>query len=148
MPSYSSTITSYTEGRLALQAGLNLSSDTLKALLLTSSYTPNLSTDTLSGITANECSGAGYARVTLAGNALSNNAGDIEFTITDFTFTANGADITTIRYCVIYDDTPAGDPLLYLIDLTSGSPTNFTLTDGNDLNVNLPAVVTTLEFSA
>lgn len=41
---------------------MNLSSDTLKIMLLTSSYTPALDTDDVKAdIVANECSGAGYS---------------------------------------------------------------------------------------
>lgn len=43
------------------QAAINLTSDALKYMLLTSSYSPNLDTDTnYAGISANEVSGTGY----------------------------------------------------------------------------------------
>lgn len=142
------TLSTYTEGRLVLPKEVNLATDTLKALLLTNSYTPALSTDTLAGITANECSGAGYSRVTISGKSVTESSGDILFTFDDIVFTANGAGINNIRYCAVYDDTLAGDNLLYLIDLTGGSPVNFSITDGNNITVDLPAALITMEFSA
>lgn len=53
----------YSNALLKMQGGgpINLTSDSLKYMLLTSSYTPNLDTDTTyAGISANEVSGSGY----------------------------------------------------------------------------------------
>lgn len=53
----------------------------------------------------------------------------------DFGWTASGGNIGPFRYIVIYDDTPAGDPLVGLYDYG----TNLTVTDGNGFIVDIGA---------
>lgn len=96
---------------------IDLDSDTFKVALATSSYTPDQDThDEFADIT-NEVSGTGY---TAGGETLTTPA----FTYTGATnvFKWDADDVSwaastiTARYAIIYDDTPAGDPLVGYVD--------------------------------
>lgn len=90
----------------------NVSSDTFKCILLSSSYTPDTETDDLlADITANEISGNGYARQTLAGVTWTRSGSTTTFTFNNIEYTASGGTITARRWA-IYDDTSTGDMLV------------------------------------
>lgn len=93
-------------------------SDSIKMALLTNAYTPDLNNDDIwADISANEASGSGYSAggVALSTNALSLSGKVLSFSAADVTFTA--VTLSSARYAAIYNDTPAGKPLLWLIDL-------------------------------
>ena len=102
----------------ALKELLNLSSDTLKCMLCTSSYTPDQDAHDFKDDVDNEVSGTGY---TAGGVALTSVALTISGKVTKLDAAdAEWADSTiTARYAVLYDDTPAGDaakPLMLYVD--------------------------------
>lgn len=97
---------------------LDLDGHSFKAALCTSSYTPNVSTHAVLTDLTNELAGGDYARVTLAGVAVSRSGTTVKFTSDPVDF---GADVTlTAKYLVIYDDTHASDALLGYVDLNTG----------------------------
>jgi hypothetical protein len=98
-------------------------SDTIKASLHTTSYTPNIDTDEVFANASSELSTAnGYTAggATLASKTVSYNAtGNITtFGSAAITWTASGAGIT-FRYVVFWDDTVGSDPLIGYLDCTS-----------------------------
>lgn len=120
---------------------LEWTSDTIKIALVTSTYTPNQDTDNyanLAGFTANELSGGGYARQTLAGKTLTYDGptNTVRFKATDPAWSAFTG---TWRYAVIFKDTGAAatSPLIGYVDfgadqsISAGVFTlNFDTTDG------------------
>jgi len=114
---------------------MDLLSDTIKATLHTSSYTPNIDTDEVKADATNELStAAGYTAggVTLASKTIVYTAaGNIStFTAAAWSWTASSGDLT-FRYCVLWDDTIASDPLIGYIDCGAQ-----TITDGNTFTVS------------
>ena len=98
-------------------------SDTIKAKLHTSSYTPNIDTHEVFADATNELSTAnGYTAggATLASKTVSYNAtGNVTtFGCAAITWTISGSSIT-FRYVVFWDDTIASDPLIGYLDCTS-----------------------------
>ncbi|OIN80861.1 hypothetical protein [Mycobacterium malmoense] len=98
---------------------INLSSDTLKVMLVTSAYTPNQGSDQYASTPqAHEATGTGY---TSGGVALSS----VSLSDSGDTFSLSAANTswanisTTARYAVVYDSAPgsfATDPLICYID--------------------------------
>ncbi len=123
--------------RLIALAGVNLDTDTLKLMLLTSSYTPNTATHPyVSDVVAAEVSSSGTGYTT-GGNTLNNTTpsndpvnGLVRIDADSVVFSA----VTlTARYAVVYKSTGsnATAPLLALIDFgenKSYSNENFQLT--------------------
>jgi hypothetical protein len=109
-----------------LTAAINLSSDTIKVALLTSAYSPNLSTDefhsTISAYIVGTPQTLGSKTITLG-----------VFDAADITFAAVTAGSTVSRLA-IYKDTglSASSPLLALIDTITGFPL---ATNGGDIQV-------------
>lgn len=108
-------------------------SNTIKATLHTSTYSPNTATNEVKADATNELSTAnGY---TAGGQTLTCSIPDendpINFVVADFSWTASGGSIGPFRYCVIWNDTPTtpADPLIGYIDV--GSDT--TITTGNTI---------------
>lgn len=91
---------------------------TFKAILCTSSYTPDTDThDDLADIT-NELSGGDYARVTLSGITVTRSTTTITVDCDNISF---GNPVTlTAKYLIVYDDTHASDALIGYVDLDSG----------------------------
>ena len=94
---------------------LDLDSDTLKVMLVTSSYTPNFGTHDFKDDVSNEVSGTGYSAggATLGSVTLTQSGGTITFDAAD---TAWSSSTITARGAVIYDDTLTDDPLIAYID--------------------------------
>ena len=113
-------------------------SDTIKATLHTSTYTPNIDTDEVKADATNELTTAnGY---TAGGQALTtktvsyNATGNVTtFSADDFSWTASGGSLV-FRYVVFWDDTIASDPLIGYID--AGAQT---VADGNTFTVDITA---------
>lgn len=109
-----------------LTAAINLSTDTIKAALLSSAYTPNLSTDEFySTISANTLN----TPFTLTGKAITLGVFDAD----NVTYTAVTAGATA-KAVVIYKDTgvSATSPLLAYIDTITGFPL---ATNGGDIQI-------------
>lgn len=118
----------------AMLGKINWSSDTIKVLLCTSTYTPDQDNHIYKDVSiTNEVSGTGYTAggATLASKTNTYTAATnvIMFDAADVTW--SGSTITA-RYAVIYDDTPATNkPLLGYVDFGAdqvSSAGNFTIT--------------------
>lgn len=123
-----------------MQGSFVLDSDTIKVMILSSSYTPNIDTDTFkSDISANEVSGTGY---TAGGTALASKTITVDTTNDLAYFDAAdvslaGLTIVNGRYLVVYKDTgtPSTSPLLFYDDMGGNkSPTGDTFTIVWDAN--------------
>lgn len=129
---------------LLLNGGVNFSSDTIKLAILTSSYTPNVDSDTFwSDISTNEVGASGtYSTggVTLTVTVSQDNTDDEGvMDAVDVSFTS--ATITG-RYAAIYKSTGVAgtSPLLCLIDFgsnQSSSSGTFTITFSSEGILNL-----------
>lgn len=109
-----------------LSASINLPSDTIKASLLSSSYTANLSTDEFwSGISANLLN----TSQTLGSKSVTAGV----FDAADVTFTAVTSG-STVKAVVIWKDTGTAStsPLLVYIDTITGFPL---ATNGGDITI-------------
>lgn len=109
---------------------INLTADTIKLMLCTSSYTPNRGTDRYKSAVTNEVVGTGY---TAGGTTI----GSMAVAIASNVFTISGANASwpsatfTARLAVLYDSTPSTDatrPLIGYVDFgADNSPSNGTL---------------------
>ena len=104
-------------------------SDTIKVMLVSSSYTPNQDThDYLDDVSTYEVTGTGY---TAGGQALASKT--VTLDAANNVLVLDAADVTwasstiTARYAVVYDDSPATaatKPLIGYIDLVSDQSSN------------------------
>lgn len=117
----------YAKGKEKILSGsINFSSDTIKAALLSSAYTANLSTDEFwSGISANLLNTA----QTLGSKSVTSGI----FDAADVTFTAVTSG-STAKAIVIYKDTGTAStsPLIAYIDTITGFPL---ATNGGDITI-------------
>ena len=117
----------YAKGKEKILSGsINFPSDTIKASLLSSAYTANLSTDEFwSGISANLLNSS----QTLASETVTAGV----FDAADITFTAVTSG-STAKAIVIWKDTgtPSTSPLLVYIDTITGFPL---ATNGGDITI-------------
>ena len=107
---------------------LDLDSDTIKIMLVTSSYTPDFGAHDFKADVTNEVSGTGYTSGgnTLSSLALTQTSGTIKFDAADTSWSS--ATITNARGAVI-DDSLTDDPLIAYIDFGSDfSSSNGTFT--------------------
>ena len=98
---------------------VNLNTDELKIMLLSSAYTPNVDTQQYKSDITGEVTGAGY---TAGGETLTN----IQFTIINKVATLSAdnpswsdINVDNLRYAVLYDNAPLQDsqkPLIAYID--------------------------------
>jgi hypothetical protein len=141
----------YTSGLADVTAGtISLVSDTIKVLLVTSSYTPDKDHDFASDLT-NELSGTGYVtgfagagRKTLAGKAWSTDTGNdrIEFTFSAVTWTAINAG--NPKYAIILKEitNDAASRLIAYLDLGT------VVTNGGDLTITPDGTAGALQITA
>lgn len=132
------TATPYNNARHLLgTAGLNLSTATIKALLVTSTYVPDFDAhDYLDDVT-NEVSGSGYARQTLANKTWSKDAPNDRSKLSSdpVAWTAAGGSITARRAILFVDTgTPATSPLIGAI-LLDDTPADVVVNDGGVLTL-------------
>jgi hypothetical protein len=121
--------------KLFLAAGLDLSANTIKCLLVTSSYTPNLDTHTSRADITNEVTGTGY---TAGGIALTTKTVTADNTNHLGKFTADpvvwATSTITARRAILYRSNggaSSGDPLICEFDFVSdvvSTAGNFTIT--------------------
>lgn len=121
---------------LALTASLNFGSDTIKALLVQSSYTPNKDHNFVSDIVASEISVSGYSRQTLATKTVTEDDTNdrVVFDADNPSFGSLAAG-QTIGGVVIFKDTgsDATSPLLFFNDTAD------TATNGNTVTFQIDA---------
>jgi len=89
--------------------------DRFKAMLVTSSYTPNFGTHDFKSDVTNEVSGTGYdaGGKSLTSVTLTQSGGTITFDAADLTWASS---TITARAAVVYDDSLTNDPLIAYID--------------------------------
>lgn len=117
-----------------MDGSIDLDTDTIKVMLLTSSYTPDQDAhDFIDDASANEVSGAGYTAggAALASKAVTQDDTDNEgvFDADDLTWSSS---TITARYAILYKDTgtPATSPVICVFDFgsdQSSSNGNFTI---------------------
>lgn len=114
------TVSVYNKARLQLATKkIDLSADTIKVLLTSSVYVPNVDTHSFLTDVTNELAGSGYGRQTLANKTVTqNNALDKAiFTSDPADFLAAGGTITARRAVLFHDTGVAGtSELLCCVD--------------------------------
>ena len=119
--------TFYNAFKLSLaKAEVDLDTNTFKAVLLTSSYTPNVASQSiLSDISGNIITDSDYVAQTLGSVTVTESGGTVTFDSADINF---GSSVTiTAKYLALYDDTSANDKLVVYVDLdTSGGSVSST----------------------
>jgi hypothetical protein len=105
-------------------AVIDFNTDTLKVMLVTSSYTPSQSThDFINDANTNEVTGTNYTAggATIASPTVTLNAGVVTVDGGDVTWTQSGTGFSNARYAIIYKDTTvaATSPVVGYIDFTS-----------------------------
>lgn len=136
MPTYTGTIQFYQDFSEQLgKKAHNLHTDTLKMLLVTSSYTFSAAHATVSDIT-NEVSTNGYARQTVANQAWTETTGTGKLDFDDPVFSASGGNWTARRW-VLFNDTHASDALI-CSGLINNADADVVCTDGNSLTFVVP----------
>lgn len=110
-----------------------MGSDTIKVMLTANA--PSLSWDEKADVTGELSTANGYtaggATCTITTSAQS--SGLYSWIINDITWTASGGNLGSgsFRYAIFYDDTAAGDPLMFYIDfgylLTCADTQSFTI---------------------
>ena len=100
------------------KADIDLNGDTFKCAMTTSSYTPNVATQSDLGDISNEVTDGDYARQTLASVTVTETGGTVTVDAADISF---GSSVSiTAKYAIIYDDTHASDALVAYVDLDTG----------------------------
>lgn len=127
-----------------ISTAINLASDTIKLMLLTSSYTPDIDADVfIDDVSANEVPASGTYS---AGGATLTKSSSTDDTDNEGVFDAADVSFTTAtisaRYAVIYKDTgtPSTSPIIAVIDFGSvQNSTNgtFTITFDSEGILNL-----------
>ncbi len=121
------------------QQNLDFVNDTIKALILDDTHTPDINDDYLDEVTADEVSGTNYSRITLSNKSivLDDGYNSTYFTTDDLVFGTVDVD-QKMGYIVVYKDT--GDattsPLIHLHQ-PDGFPADGT---GQDVGIDLPDV--------
>lgn len=108
---------------------LDMDSHTFKAALMTSGFTFTATNTVWSDVSANELVGGnGYTAggLVLANVTWTQTSGEVTFNFDDPEWEATGGPLTGVTDMVIYDDTVAGDPLMFAVDLDG----SFTIVDG------------------
>lgn len=116
-------------------------SDTVKAMLLTSSYTPSAASDQyLDDISANECADGDYAQQTVGSKTIAIASNKVRFDCADIDF-GNAVTITA-KYLVLYLDTgtPGTSTLLWYCDLDTGGGSPSSTADDFDVAINASGI--------
>lgn len=107
-----------------MEGTFNLTSDTIKVALVTSSYTPNIDTeDFFDDVSSYEVSGTGYTAggPTLANKSITVDTGNDWATFDADDVALTNVTVSNVRYLVIYKSTgtPSTSPLIAVIDLAA-----------------------------
>jgi len=121
--------------KLALEGNIDLIDDTINVLLVDASYTESKAHTFVSSVVANELSGTGYSRKTLAGKSVTIDVGNsrVSFDATDPVWT--GLNAGTIGGAVLFKQVTndADSPVICFLD-----PTNL-VTNGSDVTLQFNA---------
>lgn len=120
----------------AFNKEIDWDSDTIKAVLCDTGYTPNQDTHQYASSLAGECTDASYARQTLAGKSVSYDSGTntLKLDAADFGWTAL---TETFRYMVYVDTQTASDatsPLIAYVDFGTDQ-----VASAQDVNITVDA---------
>lgn len=124
----------------AFNKEIDFNSDTIKAMLTTSSYAYNSDTHNYKDDVTNEVTGTGYTATgkTMTTAAIAFNSGTHKFSLDADDLSWTGLTVTGARVLVIYDATPATDatrPLIAYVDFGADkSPANEPLNITFDAN--------------
>jgi len=126
----------YNPGLLKLLNGtIDFDTDTIKLLLVDTNHTFTKTHEFVSDIVANEASGTGYSRKTLANTSIALDTGNdrVEFDADDISYTA--LDAGTIASAIIYKEVTndADSPLIADVDFTD------LVTNGSDVDLQVNA---------
>lgn len=127
-----------------ISTAINLASDTIKMMLLTSSYTPDIDADVfIDDISANEVAASGSYS---AGGVTLTKSSSTDDTDDEGVFDASDVTITSAtisaRYAAIYKDTgtPSTSPIIAIVDFGStitSTGSTFTITWNGEGILNL-----------
>lgn len=123
----------------AVKGQINVTSDTIKVMLLTSSYTPNVTNQTYyTDISANEASGTGYTAggVVLSGISVTQDNTNNRAVVTATNPSWSGATISNFRYVVLFKWTGTGSTSQLIGYYDLGSTQQVT---ADTLTINLDA---------
>lgn len=102
---------------------IDFDTDTIKIMLCTSSYSPNVATHACKNSVTNEVTGAGYTAggITLTNTSLTLSGGTVTFDADDVTWFESVGGFNNARYAVIYKNTGTANTstLFAYIDLIS-----------------------------
>lgn len=133
------TLFNYNQFLLQLGNGtLDMDSHTFKAALMSPSFSFNATNSVWADVSSTEITpGNGYASggKVLTSVSYTQSAGVVTFDFDDPEWLASGGSISNAAYMVIYDDTVAGDPLMFAINFGA----TLTAVDGARLVVQLPS---------
>lgn len=111
----------------ALNKEIDWDTDTIKAMLVTSTYTPNQDTHRYVSSITGEAAGTGYTAggQTLTGKTLVYTTGTNTLTLSADSPTWTGTTLSGVRYIVFYVDTGTGatSPLISYMDFGSDQAT-------------------------
>ena len=112
------SFTFYNSGKLKIATNaIDLDGDTFQALMTTSSYTPNVATQSNITDVTNEVTDSDYSRQTLTSVTVTETGGTVKFDAADISF---GSNVTiTAKYLVLFSSTDSNSLLAY-VDLDSG----------------------------
>lgn len=109
----------------------DLTNGTFKVLLVTSSYTPNVDHDFVSDVVANEATGTGYSRKTIASASITIDDTNDRVDVTAANLSWTGL-TSAFRYAILYKEitNDAASPVIAYFDLGAQSVT------ATDVNCN------------
>ena len=134
--------TFYNAFKLSLaKAEVDLDTNTFKAVLLTSSYTPNVASQSiLSDISGNIISDSDYVAQTLGSVTVTESGGTVTFDSADINF---GSSVTiTAKYLALYDDISGNDKLVVYVDLDTGGGSVSSTSSTFQVTINASGIFT------
>jgi hypothetical protein len=137
-------VTFYNTGIKAAIVDGDWSADDHRLALATASYTPALTHDTWSDVSANECADGDYAQQDMTGETDNESSGTTTLDAADVSF---GASVTiTAKYAICIMGTvgagAGGDSLVFYVDLNDGGGSVSSSSGPFDVNWNASGIAT------